>query len=171
MNCGGTCAFSNRVCFLYLTQIVAQQKSLVILPLLMSGVFARAINKLIARNQYWGDSCVLQRRKYIHWRTDILFSFPPACLGFFHRLEGSTTFTNNKANRAAGIFNPLDLYYDTFEETNGREYRLPAIAFPDDTIFEDNRANVSLRSVWVFVACTPISLEDYSSFALSYVRV
>lgn len=70
-------------------------------------------------------------------------------VGFFDRLEGSTTFRNNRANRAAGIFNLADLSTfrsDAFEGDEGREYEVPQISFPEDTVFENNDANVRLRS-------------------------
>lgn len=64
--------------------------------------------------------------------------------GFFHRLEGPTTFKNNRANRAAGIFNVVELTtFSDFEEDYGREYRPAELTFPTDTVFRDNDANVS----------------------------
>lgn len=77
--------------------------------------------------------------------------------GFLHRLEGPTSFTNNRANRAGAIFNVVELNsfsVENFEETYGREYRPAIISFPDDTVFQDNDANVSLSVVrWGFQAC------------------
>lgn len=70
--------------------------------------------------------------------------------GFFHRLEGPTAFTNNFATRAAGIYSIITLSESSsriFEEQNGREYRPAVISFPDDTVFQDNDAEVSLSVV------------------------
>lgn len=67
---------------------------------------------------------------------------------FFHRLEGSTTFKNNRAFFAAGIYSLAELNTfssDNFEEIYGREYRPATITFPEDTVFEDNDADVSLE--------------------------
>ena len=66
---------------------------------------------------------------------------------FFHRLEGPTAFINNSAYVAAGIYNHGqrdDSSGSGFEEGNGGEYKPATIIFPDDTIFEDNDADVSL---------------------------
>lgn len=72
---------------------------------------------------------------------------------FFHRLEGSTTFKNNRAFFGGGIYSIVELSRfggDNFEETYGREYRPATITFPGDTVFEDNDADVSLGVVsWV----------------------
>ena len=39
---------------------------------------------------------------------------------------------------------------DNFEENYGREYRPATVTFPEDTVFEDNEADVSLSIVsWV----------------------
>lgn len=77
-----------------------------------------------------------------------------------NRLEGSTSFINNKAYRAA-IFNPNNHWNpDYFQETNGRVYKTPIIAFPDDTVFEGNRADVSI----VTIQCSTVRHVIFAEF-------
>lgn len=84
--------------------------------------------------------------------VELVSTFVYSCISYvsrlLRRLEGPTTFTNNWANRAAGIYNPSELSIpsnESFEERYGREYKEPIITFPEDTVFEDNSANVSLE--------------------------
>lgn len=58
----------------------------------------------------------------------------------FHRFEGPTAFTSNRANLAGAIFNRVEIY-EKYDE--GEDYQIPVITYPDNTVFEGNIANVS----------------------------
>lgn len=64
------------------------------------------------------------------------------------RLEGSTAFTNNRADFAGAVLN-VGIHRDpeSFVETEGRVYKTPTITYPDGTVFQNNTANVSLSTV------------------------
>lgn len=60
------------------------------------------------------------------------------------RLEGSTTFSNNRAFHGGGIYNSV--YRNSYLTPEEESYTIPTIAYPDDIVFVDNSAEVS--SAW-----------------------
>ena len=72
------------------------------------------------------------------------------------RMEGSTTFSENRANWGGAIMN-VETSSGRYADDDEEEFEIPTITFPDDTVFINNSAEVGhcFFSTSTNIKCVP----------------